>query len=351
MQSRRDNLKEIAYVQTWHAGLWFDKYLKQQLPSGTFDSAGQQKKTPQQELVEQCAKIEESTIYQAFFERWQTALASTATVKKKTAKVQGRMAVGLGDESAIETAVTLHHTYGVPYIPGSALKGLAASFAHQRLADDTWRKGGAGHTELFGSTAITGLVTFFDALYVPGSGVNGQALYPDVITVHHQDYYQGKAAPADWDNPNPVSFLSATGSYLIALAGPPDWVNAAFEILEQALLKMGIGAKTSSGYGRLVFEAPDDSASTGGATAEAESEQPDVANFKLQLAAMPAARVAGDIEAVVNRWRELDIEDIYRQQIARAILAKVKEAGREKKSKDKAWYQALLAGLPEKAGG
>jgi len=72
-----------------------------------------------------------------------------------------------------------------------------------------------------------------------------------VITVHHPDYYQGANSPADWDNPTPVPFLSATGDYLIALAGEDGLVQKAFAILGLALREEGVGAKTSSGYGRM----------------------------------------------------------------------------------------------------
>ena len=74
-----------------------------------------------------------------------------------------------------------------------------------------------------------------------------------MITVHHPDYYQGDQAPADWDNPTPVPFLSATGVYLLALAGDPQWVEAAYKILALALCEEGVGAKTSSGYGRMTI--------------------------------------------------------------------------------------------------
>jgi len=41
------------------------------------------------------------------------------------------------------------------------------------------------------------------------------------------------------------------GKYLLALAGPPDWVDVAFYILGLALKHEGVGAKTAVGYGRL----------------------------------------------------------------------------------------------------
>src|SRR5205823_1780838 len=167
---------------------------------------------------------------------------------------------GLGDESVLETAISLHRTYGVPYIPGSALKGLAASYARQRLGDD-WHKDSKAYEIVFGNTDDAGYITFFDGLYIPGTGFSGKALWPDVITVHHQKYYQNpNTPPADWDDPIPVPFLTATGSYLIALAGPElekqeEWIDTTFAILKDALAELGIGAKTSSGYGRLELEA------------------------------------------------------------------------------------------------
>ena len=39
-----------------------------------------------------------------------------------------RMALGLGNESVYETSITLHHIYGIPYIPASAIKGVVRSW-------------------------------------------------------------------------------------------------------------------------------------------------------------------------------------------------------------------------------
>ena len=89
----------------------------------------------------------------------------------------------------------------------------------------------------------------------PAVGKDGKALWPDIITTHHQKYYGGGAndAPTDWEKPIPVNFLTATGKFLIALSGDENWVQAGFEILSKALAELGIGAKTSSGYGRILF--------------------------------------------------------------------------------------------------
>jgi CRISPR-associated protein Cmr6 len=119
---------------------------------------------------------------------------------------------------------------------------------------------------IFGDTDDAGYITFFDALYIPAKNksMDDKPLQPDIITVHHQEYYQHRstAAPADWDSPIPVPFLCATGSYLVALAAPDikdeteraQWLSSTGALLKAALKSMGIGAKTSSGYGRMKLE-------------------------------------------------------------------------------------------------
>jgi CRISPR-associated protein Cmr6 len=260
---RRNKLRLLKSCHASHMGLWLDKYLPD---TGVFESAEEEKEKceEKQRLVKQVAQMDISPLYADFYPRWKQSLFDLGA-QCREAKVRGRMVVGLGDESVLETSVALHHTYGVPYIPGSALKGLAACFVRERLAGVTdwgdWKSedkrktwvAGRGYRTIFGDTAEAGYISFFDALYIPESGVKGHALHPDVITVHHPKYYQGKedAAPADWDSPTPIPFLSATGSYLIALSGPATWVDATFAILGHALRELGVGAKTSSGYGRM----------------------------------------------------------------------------------------------------
>jgi CRISPR-associated protein Cmr6 len=256
----RDSLRQIRFnAADTHAGLWFDRFVRSQQRSDV-DS--------RRDVVAEAARASVPVAYQQFFLRWYDALTpqihSDPTVPKLAfARVDGRLAVGLGTEAAIETSIALHRAYGVPYIPGSALKGLAAAYVRQYLSEADWNPKSKAYRILFGTTAAAGFVTFFDALYVPGTGSseNGLPLAPDVMTVHHPDYYQGNKPPADWDSPNPVPFLSATGVYLIALAGPPAWVAFAYSVVADALRMLGVGAKTSNGYGRMTILAENDATS------------------------------------------------------------------------------------------
>jgi len=253
MQAVRDALTGISFEPgSTHTGLWLDKFLpEQEVKDAGSGSNGNPRTVHYKRVVE----LGISKDYRAFFTRWQRALQALGA-RMRTARVKTRMVVGLGAESVMETAIALHRTYGVPYIPGSALKGLAATFARKYLGWDTQKE---DYQILFGTVESAGYVTFFDALYVPGSTQKDRPLALDMITVHHPDYYQGKSAPpADWDNPTPVSFVTAQGKYLLALAGPADWVDVAFHILGLALEQEGVGAKTAIGYGRLTVSSPDD---------------------------------------------------------------------------------------------
>ncbi len=249
MQSVRRKLRNISPRSgSTHAGLWLDKFLPEQELKGAGSDGN-----PRAQHYKSVVRLKVPQVYHRFFEQWQCALQRLGA-KTQTAQVKTRMVVGLGAESVLETSITLHRTYGVPYIPGSALKGLAASYARKYLG---WTIDSDEYRILFGDTKSAGFVVFFDALFDPNSKQEDnkpldKPLALDVITVHHPEYYQGKnAAPADWDNPNPVPFVTAQGEYLLALAGPSDWVDVAFHILRLALEQEGVGAKTAVGYGRL----------------------------------------------------------------------------------------------------
>src|SRR6266498_541105 len=269
-----DKLKKFSPDATTNAGLWLDKFLLGDEQLKERQKEQKQKDQPKQFLVKEVATATKtSELYRAFYDRWKASLRNDEQTLLAEAKVDGCLAIGLVDDGVLETSITLHHTYGVPYIRGSALKGLAAAFARNRIGgmwkadgfrSGKWQEISQAYKVVFGETDDVGYVTFHDALYVPPDpGHNKQALHADIMTVHHPKYYSEKKEngellpPADWDEPTPVPFLSATGSYLIALSAPKgcrEWLQAAFDILKLALAEEGIGAKTSSGYGRMTIQ-------------------------------------------------------------------------------------------------
>jgi len=344
IESRRHVLNRIMVSGVSHPGLWLDRYVRNQLEhneSPGKDAQGRPLPTPNQALVDQVDQIPISSFYNVFYARWEKALKEHPDTSTRTATAKGRMVVGLGDESVIETAITLHHTYGTPIIPGSALKGLAAHYARNYLDQAQWGVKSQAYRTLFGDIESAGYITFFDALYIPNTGHAHKPLHADVITVHHPKYYQGQtddqgnaSPPADWDSPTIIPFLSATGSYLVALAGSEAWVHVTFTILEWALAKLGIGAKTSSGYGRMELKPP-----------PFDPEQAEANRFIEQVKQIRERDVAGQIPNYADRWRNLDVSATLKRQVAQAIIAKVRNAGRERAVLETLWYKELLASL------
>lgn len=341
VRGRRRILESVTMEdRSTHAGLWFDRYFD--LKHG--DEA-------KRNLMIQTARISPPEGYRTWYDRYRAALSEQEGVQLAIATTHSRLIVGLGDSGVAETGITLHHTYGVPYIPGSALKGLAAAYAHLRLDGDDWRRGRANHTIMFGTTETGGYITFFDAPYIPGSAKDDRPLAEDVMTVHHPHYYVGDtpAPPADWDSPNPVPFLTATGCYLIAVAGPQEWARTALMILGMALRDMGIGAKTSAGYGRMQllnmdgqpillpdeagYGSAGDAGTDSGSTA---TEPPQVASFRKEIVQAQKNTLAN----LVPRLEYLEIDPTYKQALAEALIARAREL--KMNTEGKKWYEQLL---------
>ncbi len=245
-----------------HAGLILQRYLTVQSNPERRALLGAARQAASSESLR--------TLYAHAFARWAQSFSKDNTHRSERLAVAGRLVVGLGSESVLETGLRLHHTYGVPIIPGSALKGLASHYCHdvwgQRhnenasQANTLFRRGGDHHSLLFGTTEDGGVITFHDAWLVPES-LRG-SLCLDVMTPHHPNWQMNEAPPTDFDSPTPVSFLSVTGTFDVRLSwsGPaatPEeqaaaWTELALQLLREALAEWGVGGKTSSGYGRLV---------------------------------------------------------------------------------------------------
>ncbi len=300
-QSRRCVLKDVKNIEgSTHPGLWLDRYATYPAPERADQKAPEAWKAGFIQEICQLSNTANTDYYDAFFKRWKQSLKAVRA-ETRTGTVRTRMVVGLGSEGILETSIALHRTYGVPYIPGSALKGLLAAYIRKHATDPQWgvwvpKQQPHGdqskdktmwqpdllYTFFFGTTDQAGYLTFYDALYVPGSGFTGTPLHADVMTVHHSDYYVGGKTPADSDSPIPVPFLSATGTYLLAIGMPnvncateqqKVWINLAFDILAKALAEWGIGAKTSSGYGRLDVAGGDALVTSNGQQASATQQQ------------------------------------------------------------------------------
>ncbi len=208
------------------------------------------------------ALVKVKDVYKTAFDAWEKSFESTPDDLKRGFDVEfkggRRVIVGLGADSVIETGVTLSHTYGVPYLPGSSIKGMTSSYCHKYYGETQpeFKEGGEVHRAIFGTTDESGVVVFHDAWLEPTCVP--QSLNLDVMTPHHTEYNGGGAAPpSDFDSPTPVLFLSVAGKFRVYLTveerldkeSAKVALDLASKLVNEAFQKIGIGGKTSSGYG------------------------------------------------------------------------------------------------------
>lgn len=272
--ARRPALQRVKVHSTTHAGLWLDRYLTFQ--TKMLDRTG--KEVPQDDKIQgaRAALMHQASVIIKMPQgcRAMASLRLNAALEPRPGYTRGlriyetrsRMAIGLGQKGSSEVGLRLEHTWGVPCIPGSSLKGLAAAVAHRYTQDEAWDKGkdagdpkGESHGKLFGQVDQRGLVTFHDGWWCPNSD-GEQALAPDIVTVHHKEYYKdGKIAPDGTESPVPSPFLSVPPDRHFAIVleveeGNEAWLEAAWTLLDFGLENLGIGGKTNAGYGRLRYD-------------------------------------------------------------------------------------------------
>jgi len=252
--TRRDALapEQLQPDASTNLALWLDRYswgFDQEIARAHVGSTLTQVRVPEG--------------YSRAFERRKKALQGLSggyeggETRRYTIALAGRAILGIGMASVRETNLSLLRPWGVPYLAGSSLKGLASHVAHDAGGDWTRPKAGgeAGALQraIFGDVTGAGAVVFHDAWWIPQGEV--PPVHADTMTVHHAGYYSGKQeAPADWEEPNPVSFMTVSGSYLFAMSGPADALDLAEKILREGLKNRGVGAKTAAGYGRASLE-------------------------------------------------------------------------------------------------
>jgi len=208
-------------------------------------------------------------------------------------KPEWRLALGIGGASVYETSITTHHIYGIPYLPASAIKGIARSYIIQEKFNDEEEKAilCKEFCDIFGCSKEheviknkkkkkypshykadrEGKITFFDAFPIDKINIS-----LDIMNVHYKDYYDSQdknddgtykkgtvKPPADWSNPTIINFLTVQGTHFQFLVGAKeisDLINLKIDNknivvwLKESLTQHGIGAKTAVGYGYMKEE-------------------------------------------------------------------------------------------------
>ncbi len=189
-------------------------------------------------------------------------------------RTEGRFITGMGNSHPIENGLSWHFTLGVPYLPGSAVKGLVRAWVEQ-WQDEIEESKKRQLLTWFGSedkepgpeqNQQAGEIIFYDAI-----PINPVKLHIDIMTPHMGKWYEKggditnvddspEAVPADWHDPVPIKFLSmdkgAEFLFSIAPRQPKSWsvdsLTEVIQVLNMALEWLGAGAKTALGYGQMV---------------------------------------------------------------------------------------------------
>ena len=241
-----------------NAGLWFDRFFNRYQPDWTLkDNDKSQWLKQLQGTTGDATQLEARCLRQI---RRVEQLGG----QNKAYKNDWYWVSGMGNPHPVENGLNWHPTLGVPYLAGSAVKGLVRAWVErnddglEQAEKENRLKTWFGTADKGDIAEQTGGFIFFDA--IPPQPVT---LITDIMTPHMGKWYaegenastnQPENLPADWHEPVPITFLAAKQTPLLFSIAPRgnDLVNQlpdVFSALKNALNWLGAGAKTATGYG------------------------------------------------------------------------------------------------------
>ena len=286
-----------------HRGLWYDRFFNRYDPTWQLD------KSDKKGWIDGVAgKAGDSAQIEAAVLRV-ARLCGALSGKTRAYAANWHFATGLGNPHPVENGFLWHPTLGVPYLTGSAVKGLVRAwveawmpFDQEQDRLDTLYRWFGSEDKAFRQRASlraegyrppwtrTGLDTeaggfiFFDAL-----PITPVMLKCDVMTPHMGKWYeqggeitaindQPERIPADWHDPVPVYFLVADRPKLQFAIAPrteaaQSELNAVIGALDAALQWLGAGAKTAAGYGLMDRDTTADQTLKDGLEREAQKRE------------------------------------------------------------------------------
>ncbi len=257
--------KKAEKKDSSHAGLWYDRFFNGFLANAK--KPDDKNKTEKEAWaaaksgwVKRHAKeVGSKDALQTYTDRQSKVIAACGG-QTMVLSSQWHFVTGLGNNHPVENGFAWHHTLGVPYLTGAAVKGMVRAWCEVWEGFDD-----AAIKQWFGDTDQSGELMFFDA--VPIKPVQLKA---DIMTPHYGDWYakgdtikdaanEPEKVPADWHDPNPVSFLVVDkgASFQFGVAKRPNSnidLSKVVGALTKALEYLGAGAKTSAGYGRMTVD-------------------------------------------------------------------------------------------------
>lgn len=240
------------------------------------------------------------------------------------AETLGRFVSGLGGMHPFETGFVWHRTLGVPYLPGSSVKGAVRAWAEQWSDEEN----AEDVASLFGDPGEAGALIVLDAL-----PVKPPRLETDVMTPHYGEYYGEGKAPGDYLSPIPITFLTvAAGSafrfpLLLRRRVDKESLQRGARLLKDALETIGVGAKTSSGYGAFTVKAPKKDLRFGQMRERVEARNPND---------------VGSVPALVDELASLPAGQ-QRKELAELLYDKFfSDSKKRRRHREKTWFQKLL---------
>jgi CRISPR-associated protein Cmr6 len=278
---RREEKKDWYYISldvVKNPGLFFGKFIPYTLEKK--EENENKDKYLQLVIKETKFLLQKTKLLKSLHERiehWITNIGNN--LEKFEAETSWRLVIGLGASHPQETSMALHHIYGIPYIPGSAIKGVTRHWAVLKFADNNRKDNEKFEDaikriaralengndlnievdkitfkdliEIFGTQKQQGKVIFFDAY-----PVGEIKLKIDIMNTHYPKYYSEGQPPADWQSPVPIKFLTVedTKFQFYLVSKDKDLLEKSSMLLTEALKYHGIGAKTALGYGIFNIE-------------------------------------------------------------------------------------------------
>lgn len=245
-----------------HLGLWFERFFHgYENDFAAVNTEGRSAWLRQFDLKQVGARSE----LQAKAEKIQQ-LATSQGGQARIYQCTAPFVTGMGNPHPLENGFTWHPTLGMPYLPGSAVKGLvraAVELAYQGEDKPALLKRWFGTEAKDNGPEARGSFIFLDALPVAPC-----ELVPEVMTPHMGKWYEkgGKTPtakdtqPGDWHSPVPVGYLTARNLQLQFAVMPRPGVNATeleqvWQALDYALQWLGAGGKTAQGFGTMQSQA------------------------------------------------------------------------------------------------
>jgi len=248
-------------------------------------------------------------------------------------ELQGRLIVNLSDSLIQNAGICLDRNTGLPFIPGSAVKGVSRHAALARLRKGEW----SIHEFMlvFGSSEVDFRETGELAKYAGEilnkdrtlkGGVDFLSAQPiteptivvDISNVHYPEYYQtGDVGNLAKESPKPNTFPAVEKGvrYAFGIAAngmatvDAELFAKARDVLVEAITVSGIGAKTGAGYGwfKDVTQEIEEAAKRAQEVAEAKraEEAKKAADAAVQAEAKAKAERMASLppcERVLERW-------------------------------------------------